>query len=165
MSKRSLGIAAVVALACLGAAPRTRVVDGKAVKAGSTFRAFEVVTVSNLRFHDCRLVDTNAPCTVIAGTFVSHVACGEAVLILNVHMWLTRGGPKIASSDINACITSRGTATTRILRPAAGRPIKFVMIGPPAFPVGNKIANAEHVAAGWKPSYSISYSFEQVPAS
>ena len=140
--------------------PRTRVVDGETVIAGPAFKAVPVVVVAGLRFFDCHMADTGAPCTVITGTAVSNVGCGEAIMVVNIHMWLTRQGPKPVSSDLHACLTPRGKATARIVRPATGRPIAFTIIGPPRYPVGNE---AEHVAHDWKPSYTVTYSFEQVP--
>jgi len=141
--------------------PKTIVIDGQTIIPQDVTYAFEPAIVSNVKFANATNVETGGPCTAIKGTVISNVACGEATLIITINLWLARNGTKALSSDLQACIAPRGKATVRIGRFEPGRSIAFTAIGPPWYPVG---AKDEHIRHGWKPSYSVTYAFEQIAA-
>lgn len=120
MKTRNLGIAAVVALACLGAAPRVRVVDGKAVVAGPAFTPIELVTVSRLRFYRCSVAKTGAGCTVIAGHMVSHFP--SQIFDVTIEVTLSR------MYDANT--EFMGSGRTTIVQPQPGKRVPFTIMAP-----------------------------------
>jgi len=144
-------------LAGLGSA-REVTVNGKDLLLTRATPAALPAEVRKIQFYEATDKTTGASCVAISGIVVSNVACGEAVMHLEIDLLLIRTAPKPVSSDLQACLIKRGTVVVDLERPAPQRPIPFKAVGPSWYPSGTE---AEHIAHHWRPAYSVRFAFEQ----
>ena len=113
---------AVVATAG-GSKPAVRIIDGKRVLARRQIQPQPVIEVRHLAFFACEQLDTGADCTVVTGTFISHLPKQFFEITVNVHLFRISG----------TGVEEMGVAVATITEPAPEKPIRFVALGSPIY--------------------------------
>ena len=107
-----------------GNKPAVRIIDGKEVVAKRVMKSQPIVEIRNLRFYDCVLKDSDAPCTTVIGDVVSHLPTRD----FNITVKFTFFDRHLRRGTFHIM----GTAEVVVPRPEPEKPTRFSCLGPDA---------------------------------
>jgi len=120
MSKKRIAVAVLVALLCLGAGRRYRLVNGVNVALESPIPASEIIQVFSVRCWQGVRQGTTKPCTVFTGTMRSRLPTNQYDVLITLEMWEMFPGKPWREKNVEAVIE----------HPEPGKRIRFAAVGP-----------------------------------